>query len=124
MPYEGNQVLLVRVRSGLNTPYNLNLRDHGIYLRGGKDGDRRASVREIQMLFKRGVPLSQAEAMPWARTQRQVFSHLAGQHIADHLPFLMIGLTPAFPIEPVALDAARDRAFRDLYWRMFSQYGE
>ena len=118
-PHEGSQILLVRVPAGIFPPYNV--REHGIYIRGGKDGDRRAGVAEIERLFDVRSRLGPPEETLWSVAQRKVFMHLSA-NLGDYLPFLMVGLTPAFPIEPIAIDDSTDDRFQMLCWRIFPGY--
>jgi len=110
--HAGNVVLLARVRTGLLPPYNL--RKKGIYVRIA-DADRLASVREIEALFQRRVtPATGAAAETgWRRTVSAVFV-AAGAAQRERPPFFMCALTPAFPIEPIAIDERSDEFFRRL----------
>ncbi len=113
-PTAGNKLLLVRVRRGLLSPYNL--RDQGIYIRND-DADRRASVREIEDLLNRRITAADQFQTPWSRTLRNTFTR--SQLIWEAPPILMIGLTPAFSIDPITIDHHSDRLFTDLCLTLF-----
>lgn len=113
--HAGNLVLVVRVRAGRLRPYYL--RDKGVYLRAG-DSDRLATLRELAALFGASLPREGSADSPWSQILRNVFSReqLYKPEIA---PYLMVGLNPAFPLEPVTMDETRDAEFSSLCVPLF-----
>lgn len=114
----GNKVLLARVRRGLMPPYNL--RTQGIFIRNG-DMDLRASVREIEALFARRTQSSSEAVQPWHRVMVDVFGYTADVNLGPQ--HCMIGLAPAFPIEPIALTDEVGHIFRELTVKLFGSDG-
>lgn len=108
--HAGNVVLLASVRPGRVPPYNL--RTQGIYVRVG-ESDRHASVREIEALFQRRVASEVSQETGWERTLENVFLPIAGVR-RDRPPFIMCALTPAFPIESIAVDQRMDDFFAEM----------
>jgi len=78
-------------------------------------------VAEIQRLFDLRSQMGPPEATFWSVVQRTIFTHLE-VNFRDYLPFLMVGLTPSFPIEPITIDDTTDEHFQTLCWRMFHVY--
>ncbi len=110
---DGHVVVLVRVRPGSLPPYNLRLKDKGkgrgigIYIRVA-DADRLASVRQIGELFNRRE--AEGGVLAGDMRYRAVFAW-AQEHQPDKPPILMVGLAPAFPIEPITLSEESDAQF-------------
>ncbi|HVC81772.1 MAG TPA: hypothetical protein VNL35_14870, partial [Chloroflexota bacterium] len=92
------------------------------FLRGGKEGDRHASLREIQHLFETQALLGPPQRSPWQLACGDAFVYLQ-QHIPTHGPFLGVALTPAFPIDPIDLDNEDDHSFKMLCHTVFHEHG-
>jgi hypothetical protein len=92
-------------------------------MRGGQDGDHHASVREIQLLFERRTETVREEQQPWAEVCNAIFLPLNASDLTQ-APYVMIGLTPAFPVEPITLNTAHDDAFGFLAVRAFMTKGK
>lgn len=112
---EGTVLLLVRVRPGPLQPYFL--RDHGIYIRQD-ESDRLATVREIEALIEQKRATPGRATVPWAQAQNDVFAYARSSQPGQHL-YLMLWLTPAFPITPVPMDSTTDEQFQQLCERWF-----
>jgi hypothetical protein len=112
------QVLLVRVRHGRQTPYNL--RKVGMYVRDA-DADRIASVREVAELFARRGETAGLAPTLWSRTWQRTFTHETMPPAPTVAPFLMIALAPAFPLEPITLDAKTDWEFQSICAILFGE---
>ncbi len=113
--HAGNLILLVRVRAGHLRPYYL--RNKGIYLRAG-DSDRLATLRELAILFGASLPSDGSANSPWSQILANVFSR-EQIHKPEIAPYLMVGLTPVFPLEPVTMDEDRDEQFHMLCAPLF-----
>lgn len=116
-PHQGNSILLIRVRPGQFRPYYL--RDKGIYLRVG-DHDRLATLRELAALFGATLPTEGRADSPWSQLRRNIFGR-EQIHKPDVAPYVMVGLTPAFPLEPIVMDEASDETFGRLAFQLFHE---
>lgn len=92
----GHTLLVIRIRRGLQPPYNLL--EHGIFLRNG-DRDDRARVLQIQALLGQQTKDSGLLNLGYRAVER-TFTH-QNQHIPQQPPFLMVAVAPAFPIDPI-----------------------
>lgn len=116
-PYGGNLILLIRVRAGRLRPYFL--RGKGIYLRVGAD-DRLATLRELAALFGASLPSEGGTESPWSRVRRDIFSR-EQVHKPEIGPYVMVGLTPAFPLDPIIMNEQIDESFYMLCVQLFSR---
>jgi hypothetical protein len=74
-------------------------------------------VREIQALFARRAEAVPETQLPWVRVQRDTL--LLSLHDEVQPPVLMVGLTPAFPIEPITVNEETDERFNQLCYALF-----
>lgn len=116
-PYAGNLLLLIRVRAGRLRPYYL--RGKGIYLRVGAD-DRLATLRQLADLFGTSLPSEGRMDAPWSQVRRNIFSR-EQIHKPEVAPYVMVGLTPAFPLDPLAMDEQTDESFFMLCVQLFGK---
>lgn len=114
-PHAGNILLLIRVRAGRLRPYYL--RDKGIYLRVA-DHDRLATLRELANLFGGSLPSDGRADAPWSQLLRSVFSREQIDR-PEVAPYVMVGLTPAFPLDPITMDEEADERFHQLCVPLF-----
>lgn len=112
---QGDILLVIRVRRGSIPPYSI--RDEDIYLRNG-DMDRRAKVREIAALFDRRIEDSRNLPTPWKKARDTIFGYQT-QHAPEEPATLMIGLTPAFPIDSIPLTDDTDQQFERMCLSVF-----
>lgn len=116
-PVGGRKLLLVRVRAGSNPPYSL--RRVGVFMRTGEE-DRQATVRDLEALFARRPAATAPTETPWWQMGQRIFAY-GNQHLPDKPPVAMVGLTPVFPIEPIALNEDTDRQFSFISLRLFDE---
>lgn len=114
-PHTGNLLLVIRVRAGRLRPYYL--RGKGIYLRVDAD-DRLATLRELAAFFGSSLPSNGGTDSPWSQVCRNIFSReqIDKPEVA---PYVMVGLTPAFPLDPIAMNDETDESFYLLSVRLF-----
>jgi hypothetical protein len=98
------------------------LRGRGIYLRNG-DMDIAATMRQAELLFHRRPEGAGAEPTSWSRVLNDVFGY-ESQYSADMPIALMVGVTPAYPIDPIAIDDETDWEFRRLYFSLLQTQQE
>jgi Putative DNA-binding domain len=104
------QVMLIRVLRGTNPPYVL--RDRGVYLRNDEH-DRPARRPDLDALYARSSFREAESTSPWFEATNDI-ALTANQFLETPWPIILVGLTPAFPRQPVEMRRDQDLRFRQL----------
>lgn len=84
------------------------------------DHDRLATLRELAALLGASPPGEAHADSPWSQRRRSIFGR---EQISkpDVAPYVMIGLTPTFPLDPIAMDETSDATFERFAFQRFHE---